>query len=130
MLTGQCHCGAVTVTLPTAPVKATMCNCSSCRRLGALWAYYDQDQVRIDGHPQHTDAYIWGDRTLRTVRCRTCGCVTHWEPLKPGEKRIGVNIRNFDPALMHQVQLRRFDGADSWTYIDEPVPPASAAGAR
>ena len=27
--------------------------------------------------------YIWGDRTLRTIHCKTFGCVTHWEPLAP-----------------------------------------------
>ena len=115
---GACHCGAVTLTLPAAPTRATLCNCSSCRRLGALWAYYDVSEVLIDGEPERTDEYVWGDRTLRTVRCKTCGCVTHWAPLKPGQTRMGINIRNFDPVLMQHIQLRRFDGADSWTFVD------------
>ena len=75
--------------------------------------------MRIEGHPENTDEYIWGDKTLRTVRCKTCGVATHWEPLapEPGQKH-GVNLRNFEPGLLASVQVRRFDGADTWTFID------------
>jgi hypothetical protein len=31
----------------------------------------------------------------------------------------GVNPNNFDPALLAQVNVRRFDGADTWTFLDE-----------
>ncbi len=118
-LHGSCHCGSVRITLPSAPEKATDCNCSICRRLAGLWAYYEYGTVLIEGHPENTTEYIWGDRTLRTVRCKTCGVATHWEPLqpKPGE-RHGVNLRNFDPKLLQSVLVRKFDGADTWTYID------------
>ena len=119
LLEGTCHCGAVRITLPSTPEKATSCNCSQCRRLGALWVYYEFGSVAVSGHPEHTDAYIWGDKTLRTVRCKTCGCVTHWEPLapEPGAHQ-GVNLRLFDPLLQEQVKLRCFDGADTWKFLD------------
>lgn len=119
MLAGSCHCGAVTIELPSAPLKATDCNCSICRRLGALWAYYAFGTVRIAGHPANTQEYIQGDQTLRTVRCATCGCTTHWEPLKPEPgAHHGVNLRNFDPALLASVAVHRFDGADTRTFLD------------
>ena len=119
VLRGTCHCGAVTVELPSAPEKATDCNCSICRRLGALWAYYEFGTVRITGHPENTQQYIQGDRTLSTVRCATCGCVTHWEPVPPEPgKHHGVNLRNFDPKVLASVRIRRFDGADTWTFLD------------
>jgi len=119
LLEGSCHCGAVRITLPSVPEKATRCNCSLCRRLGGLWAYYEFGTVRMEGHPKNTAEYIWGDKTLRNIRCKTCGCVTHWEPLapEPGGKH-GVNLNNFDPRLQESVQIRHFDGADTWTFID------------
>ncbi|WP_127997195.1 GFA family protein [Piscinibacter defluvii] len=118
-LRGSCHCGAVRITLPSPPDKATDCNCSICRRLAGLWVYYEFGTVLVEGHPEKTEEYIWGDRTLRTVRCKTCGVATHWEPLapKPGQKH-GVNLRNFDPELVQSVRVRKFDGADTWTFID------------
>ena len=118
-LHGTCHCGAIRLTLPAAPETATRCNCSLCRRTGGIWAYYALGTVVIEGHPEHTDGYAWGDRTLRNFRCRTCGIVTHWEPIDPEPgARHGVNLRNFDPALLDAVVVRRFDGAETWTYLD------------
>ena len=118
-LRGSCHCGAVRITLPSAPDKATDCNCSICRRLAGLWAYYEFGTVLVEGHPENTSEYIWGDRTLRTIRCKTCGVATHWEPLQavPGQKH-GVNLRNFDPAILRSVVVRKFDGADTWTFLE------------
>jgi hypothetical protein len=119
MLEGSCHCGAVRLRLPHRPGRATDCNCSICRRLGALWAFFDLGAVEIAGDPGETQDYVWGARTLRTVRCRHCGCATHWLPLKPeaGAKH-GVNLRNFPPALLEGLQIRHFDGAVSSTYVD------------
>ncbi len=119
-LSGSCHCGALTIEIPAPPTEITSCNCSICRRLGTLWAYYPAEQVTVSGHPESTDSYVHGDRTLRLVRCKTCGCVSHWEPLdaKPGtsnDVRVGVNIRNFDPRLIDNTRMRLLDGADTWT---------------
>jgi hypothetical protein len=126
-LSATCHCGAVRIHIPREPEKLTNCNCSLCRRTGALWAYYLPKEVRIEGHPEHTEGYVQGDKTLRTVRCRHCGIVTHWEPI--GEQpvdRMAVNARNFDPLMFGSVRIRFFDGADTWTYVGE-WPPAEAA---
>jgi hypothetical protein len=119
MLQGSCHCGGVRITLPAAPARATSCNCSLCRRLGALWVYYEFGTVIVAGHPENTVAYVWGDRMLRTLHCRTCGVVTHWEPLPQAAGiRHGVNLRLFDPDIVAAVPVRRMDGADTWEYLD------------
>lgn len=113
-LQGSCHCGAVRLTLPMAPETATSCNCSLCRRTGGIWAYYELGTVVVQGHPENTESYIWGDRTLRNVRCRICGIVTHWEPLEPAPgARYGVNLRNFAPELLASLTIRHFDGTDT-----------------
>jgi hypothetical protein len=121
-LQGQCHCGAIRITLPSLPDKATRCNCSACRRLGAVWVYFEPASVAVEGSPEHADGYAWGDKSLRFVRCRHCGVPTHWEPLaRPGIEavdRMGINLNNFSPALQAAVPVRRFDGAETWTFID------------
>jgi hypothetical protein len=63
--------------------------------------YYEFGTVRVEGHPENT------------------ACATHWEPLvpEPGGKH-GVNLNSFDPRLQESVQVRRFDGADTWIFID------------
>jgi hypothetical protein len=126
---GSCHCGAVRLTLPFTPTEATLCNCSLCRRNGGPWAYFELGTVEIKGHPENTTEYVQGDRTLKTIRCRTCGSVTHWEPMepKPGS-RHGVHLGNFDPALVASLRLRKFDGADTFKFFDDlssVTPPTS-----
>ena len=119
MLNGACHCGNVRIEVPARPAALINCNCSICRRNGALWAFYPREDVRMSGHPEHTTGYAWGARSIETFRCTGCGCVTHWQPLtaEAGTK-FGVNIRNFDPHEIGEVRLRRFDGAETWAYLD------------
>jgi hypothetical protein len=69
--------------------------------------------------PGNTTEYIWGPRTIRTMHCKVCGCATHWEPLDPAtDTRMGVNARNFEPPAVDGVRVRKFDGAETWAYVD------------
>jgi hypothetical protein len=126
MLSATCHCGAVQIEIAHPPDAVTNCNCSICRRLGALWAFYPVEAVRIGGDPAATRAYQWGERTRRFVRCRHCGCVTHCEPAaSQPTRKLEVNVRMFDPALLGPVRVRPFDGAGAWKYLDEHAAEAS-----
>ena len=116
---GTCHCGAVRLTLPSRPRVLVSCNCSICRRYGALWTYFRADRVRIELTLRGTQAYAWGGRRLRFVRCARCGCVTHWQAVRPGPTcRMGVNARLLDPELLEGVRVRRLDGARTWKFLD------------
>ncbi len=119
MITASCHCGAVRIELDAPPARLTECNCSICRRLGALWAYYTRDQVRFVMAADATHAYAHGDRTLAFHHCRTCGCTTHWASLRPeNPDRVGINARLFPPEDRTGIPVRHFDGAETWTYLD------------
>jgi hypothetical protein len=45
--TATCHCGDVRILIPESELTVTSCNCSICRRYGALWAYFTRQQVRL-----------------------------------------------------------------------------------
>jgi hypothetical protein len=119
MLTATCHCGAVNVEVPRRPRTLTDCNCSLCRRYGVLWSYYKAGDVKVRAKRGATDEYIWGDKTQRFVRCKTCGCVMTWAKLSPRfGSRAGVNARNFEAGVIDGIRVRRLDGADTWKYLD------------
>ena len=119
MLIGTCHCAAIRIEVPGRPAWLIDCNCSICRRNGALWALYETDEVRIIARAESIAEYIWGPGTIRTMRCAHCGIVTHWEPIQAGSNgKRGVNMRNFDPQDLESVRTRRFDGAVTWSYLD------------
>jgi hypothetical protein len=117
---GSCHCGTVTFEYPGAPDKLTSCNCSLCRRVGGLWAYAPKDQIKLNAPVDAVIKYVWGDKSLATVSCKTCGSTTHWEPLedKAPTARMAVNMRMADPKSIDGVRIRRFDGADTWQFLD------------
>jgi hypothetical protein len=116
MIEATCHCGAIRIEVPRAPETVTSCNCSICRRMGSLTAYYDPADVRISGE---TDTYMWGDRMMTFHRCKVCGCATHGLPVDPAATRMGVSARLMDPQIVAAARVRKFDGADTWTFIDE-----------
>ena len=65
------------------------------------------------------EAYSWGERTLRFVSCRKCGCILHHERAKKARSStIGVNARCFDPDVIAKTRVCRLDGACTWRYLD------------
>lgn len=109
----------MTLSVPHAPTEVTSCNCSICRRLGTLWAYYAPAAVRIIGA---TATYRWGDKTLDFHHCARCGCTTHWSPIDGARdaNRAGINARLLAPEVLDAARVRRLDGAaEDWKYLDD-----------
>jgi hypothetical protein len=111
----SCHCGAVHLELKMAPSSLTDCNCSICRRYGALWAYYAPQDVRVTAAA--TQVYSWGDRSIELHRCQRCGCVTHWCAVAADALRMAVNARLLDPEILRSLRIRKLDGANSGKYV-------------
>ena len=69
MIKTSCHCGAVKLQIDDElPEKLTSCNCSVCRRLGSLMAYYPPSKVKMLYDPAATHRYSWGDKGLASFR--------------------------------------------------------------
>ena len=51
--------------------------------------------------------------------CRICACTTHWLRGRAWvPQNMAVNMALCDPAAIRQIPVRRFDGADTWTFLD------------
>ena len=105
---GSCHCGGVRIVVASPPQWVCECNCSICRRLSTLMAYYRPAEVSIEGE---TLSYIWGDRCIALRHCPVCGCTTHWENLTADPDRMAVNARLLDGFESLDIERRRIDGA-------------------
>jgi hypothetical protein len=106
----SCHCGAVTIRLPTTPAQVTHCNCSLCRRYGVLWAYCPITEVVIEAG-QPTVTYAWNGKNVDFHRCAECGCITHWLPRKATRENMGVNARLLEPSLLKAAKINYKDAA-------------------
>jgi hypothetical protein len=131
MIRAACHCGAVRFEIAEAPEWVLDCNCTLCRRYGALWSYYaikPGDQAKLLKKPAKdvTSVYTWNDHEIAFHHCRTCGCITHMEAIKRDPPFVlGVNMRMVTGGLdPKRVRLRQVDNGHTgffWTKADEPV---------
>ncbi len=114
MLSGTCHCNSVKWTLGSEPDGATACNCTSCRRYGALWAYgFDGEDVHTSGP---TTQYVRGP-SIEYHFCLKCGNIAFWRSQQAdedGRKRMGVNLRLADPDSISHLPIDHFDGLSKW----------------
>ena len=118
MIEAKCHCGNITLRFEKLLETITSCNCSSCHRLGALWAYYTADQVEIT-QQENSNVYLWGNKLRSYHVCPNCGCTTHYTQKRDdGTNRVAINTRMADPELYKSVPVRYFDGAESFKFID------------
>jgi len=107
---GACLCGAVTWTYVGDPPSATLCNCTACRRYGALWAYsYVGDRITTNGP---TKAFSRGGAQLEFHFCTDCGCLSFWKATHEteGRRRVAVNLRMADPKQVRNIPIKMFDG--------------------
>jgi hypothetical protein len=119
MIRGACHCGAVRFEMVEHRDWLTDCNCSVCRRYGALWLHTQRSEVVLVCAEDATFTYEWGDHLLAFHSCRRCGCTTHWSSISEEEPdRMAVNCRLAEPADIAEMPVRHFDGAASWRYLD------------
>lgn len=107
---GSCHCGTIRIMIADDPADASKCNCSICRRTGALWTYSSPALVRVSGDGV---GYVQGDASLTLWHCPTCGITTHWTAMDPAYDRMAINLRLFEPAIWEALPRRLIDGA-SW----------------
>lgn len=123
MLQGTCHCGALRWNLEGDPGAITACNCTLCRRYGALWAYdYEDERISTAGPRVVYTRPGKADPALEIHFCPTCGCVLCWRALrldKTGRRRMAVNLRLAPPEAVAALPVDHFDGLE--TFDDLPA---------
>lgn len=120
MLNGKCHCGNVHFEIARSPKTLTECNCSICNRYGSRWAYFKPKEINFTIKIP-TQTYRWGDEKIDFHHCPNCGCLTHYTATEKGKAeidRMAVNTRMCPSEQTLGIQIRHFDGADTWTFFD------------
>lgn len=105
---GQCHCGTVRfeVDLPDGFASARRCDCSFCRRRGAVVVSTPLSGFRLLQGAEALTRYQFGTQTAEHWFCARCGIYTHHRrrsnPLQLGVNVAcldGVNPRDLDPVI-------------------------------
>lgn len=112
---GTCACRRVTVEVAHAPDYINFCNCELCRKTGGAWGYYDQDEVSVSGEVKGFERPDIDEVCLETQVCTGCGSAVRWVAAGVYEsRRVGVNMRLFEPGELAGIETRFPDGID-WT---------------
>lgn len=102
-----CHCGAVelAVTLSDGLNSKRRCDCSFCRRRGAVAVSAPLDGIRIVRGENALSLYQFNTGSAKHYFCRHCGIYTHHQRRSnPNEYGVnagaleGVNPRDLDPV--------------------------------
>ncbi len=102
-----CHCGAVElrVRLSDGMTSARRCDCSFCRRRGAIAVSAPLDGIDVIKGQDDLRLYQFGTKTAKHYFCAHCGIYTHHQRRSnPNEYGVnagcleGVNPRDLDPV--------------------------------
>ncbi|MFZ9626113.1 MAG: GFA family protein [Burkholderiaceae bacterium] len=75
----ECHCGCVVpeLELPQGIVNPRRCDCSICRRKGAILASVSLDGIRIVQGGEYLQFYQFNTGVAKPYFCSICGIYTH-----------------------------------------------------
>lgn len=92
-----CHCGAVELSVHLADGlnTARRCDCSFCRRRGAIAVSAPLDGITIVKGADHLTLYQWGTGAAKHWFCKTCGIYTHHQR-RSNPHQYGVNAACLD----------------------------------
>ena len=106
---GSCHCGRVRFEVDADIDHVRVCDCSICRRRGALNHRVSKDALRLLTPWSELTVYQWGTRTARDYFCPTCGILPFRRPSDPTPQESAAGVTPFDGWA---INVRCLDGID------------------
>jgi hypothetical protein len=110
---GACHCGAVIfqVELASGMENLRRCNCSLCKRKGAVMADVPLDKLTILQGADKLTLYQWNTRTAKHYFCSVCGIYTHHQR-RSNPTKFGFNVACIEGVDVNQLgDISLADGA-------------------
>ncbi|QYJ88398.1 MULTISPECIES: GFA family protein [Shewanella] len=89
----SCHCGAVelALSLPNGIQKPRRCDCSICRRKGAIVVSVTLDGLSVVKGQEQLKMYQFNTHTAKHYFCGICGIYTHHQR-RSNPNEYGVNL--------------------------------------
>lgn len=109
---GSCHCGRIAFTVQGEIEEVIDCNCSMCRRKGALLAAFPRDALTLHTPEADMGTYRFNRELIAHRFCPDCGVA----PFSEGKERDGaamtmVNVRCLPNVELGALKVMRYDGA-------------------
>ena len=109
-----CHCGAIEleVDFPDGLIDVRRCDCSMCRRRGAIVASVPLSGITVLKGEDHLSLYQFNTKTAKHYFCKKCGIYTHHQR-RSNPTQYGVNVACLDGINPLKIQgVPTYDGAN------------------
>ena len=105
----SCHCGSVVLELdlPNGIVDPRRCDCSICRRKGAVVASVTLDGIRVLQGAEVLKLYQFNTKVAKHYFCSNCGIYTHHQR-RSNPSQYGYNVgclEGINPLLIENVPV-------------------------
>lgn len=112
-----CHCGAIEMKLdlPEGLIDVRRCDCSMCRRRGAIVASVPLTGIHIVKGAQHLTLYQFNTNTAKHYFCNKCGIYTHHQ------RRSNPTQYGFNIACLKGVNPLKIRGIPTYDGINHPA---------
>ncbi|MCH2190671.1 MAG: GFA family protein [Gammaproteobacteria bacterium] len=113
----RCHCGAVEIelTLPDGLVDIRRCDCSLCRRRGAVAASVPLSGIKIVKGEASIKQYTFNTCTAKHYFCRECGIYTHHQ------RRSNPTQYGFNVACLEGINPLKIDDIPTYDGVNHPA---------
>ena len=109
---GSCHCGKVGFEVDGALQGGGECNCSMCRRKGAMMWFVPASHFRLLSPASDMATYTFNTHRIQHRFCPVCGIHTHGEANdKDGNPTVAINVRCLEDVDLDALPVHHFDGS-------------------
>ena len=107
---GSCHCGAVRFAVTAEIDHVRVCDCSICRRRGALLFRVSEDQLALETPLEELALYQFHTHTAKDYFCKTCGILPFRRP-RTAPDQWSINVRCLEGIDLDAIRVERVHGA-------------------
>jgi hypothetical protein len=107
---GSCHCGQIKFEVDMDLDHVRVCDCSVCRKRGALNHRVEESQLRIFTPLEELSLYEWHTKTAKDYFCPTCGILPFRRP-RDAPEIWAVNVRCLDDVDLDSIPIKQIYGS-------------------
>lgn len=107
---GSCHCGNVRFEVDIDLDHVRICDCSLCRKRGALNHRVTESDIRLHTPLEEMTLYQWHTRTAKDYFCPNCGILPFRRP-RTAPELWTINVRCLDGVDLDSIPAKHVYGS-------------------